>query len=392
MPARFAPAFAGLFAPARRRRPFRTNDPTAAAEVLEDRTLLAGDVRVIQSGADVFVLGDVEDNGIEITQAAGAAAGEITVRGGTTFRGGFNRPTSVNGAFAPVAATVGPGGTLVILAGEGRDFVDLGSGDRDEPASPIRLPGDLYIDAAGENSTIDIRAVDVGDGYIAAILRTTEQGFLLLGGAGPSVAGDIYAYSGDGRDSVSVTDFVADNLYVSLGGADEDLFTSVGNQFSGSGLDLRESAQIYGGAGNDRILISDVRVAAGGASGTGQGFFYVVAGDGRVDLVQAGNVAVGTTADSVFGLFTQGGNDTVTVAGEVSDGSGGEGVSAGVTTPGFAFAVLGEGDDRMDLRVSDFGAGQVYGGAGADSLTVDAAVSEHPNFDLFEIENFSVDG
>jgi Ca2+-binding RTX toxin-like protein len=169
---------------------------------------------------------------------------------------------------------------------------------------------------------------------------------------------------GDGRDQIdgrlldqgAVIDFAAGEMYVPDNAADrltlagfEDAVGGAGNDtitgsdqanFLAGGLGADE---LFGGGADDFIFFDNLDTAVNGGAGRDVGW--------ALTLADGGGVTVDMTAQELEVLIGSLGNDTVTL-------SGGQ------------MAAGGEGNDTFVIDCSGTGTHVVWGGAGADRITV----------------------
>ena len=171
--------FARLFRPAARRRAAATGN--AAAEVLEDRRLLAGDVTARLDGGRLVVNGDDANNRVVVTVAADGTA---VVHG----RGN----TAVNGE-RQVEFDLGRGGGVVSRLGDGNDTLILRGAPRAADGGDFPRAGKVRPFGERGNDRLFPHNLEV------------RGGAELRGGFGPP---EFNATSGVGEDVVRVADAI----------------------------------------------------------------------------------------------------------------------------------------------------------------------------------------
>ena len=171
--------FARLFRPAARRRGAAATG-NAAAEVLEDRRLLAGDVTARLDGGRLVVNGDDANNRVVVTIAADGTAA-VYGRGNT----------AVNGE-RQVGFDLGRGGNIVSRLGDGNDTLILRGAPRAADGGDLPEVGEVRLFGEQGNDRLFLRNLEVVRG-----------GAELRGGFGPP---EFNATSGVGEDVVRVAD------------------------------------------------------------------------------------------------------------------------------------------------------------------------------------------
>lgn len=354
-------------------------------EGLENRRLLAGDVTVSRSGADLYVTGDNNSNTISIESDG---SGGVRVNG---FNDALAQPTSINGTPNGTYQSAAFSGSVFVVMNDGNDEVritrlqvrtasiNLGAGNDDLVAglqapgetrfglsTPVRLSVAESLVVVGLDGQDDIRLQSV---YVAgsAVIDTGEQNdtiALLPGVDGATLAdtsgridvgGTLTIVPGNGADSVSAKAVVTGaNIVIDDAGGplDADLAS-----FRSNG-----STYIYASPQNDEISIVDGRAVAlmqiiteGGEDhlairDTYAGNLNINMGDGN-DRLSLTNVR-GPRADIQLGI----GNDRLALRQVDID---------------VLFAFGNSGDDYFDFRGSQIGEANIYGDAGYDTYITD---------------------
>ncbi|GAB4149365.1 MAG: hypothetical protein Tsb009_23620 [Planctomycetaceae bacterium] len=193
---------------------------------LEDRTLLAGDVRVILSGGDVTLMGDDGDNAISLERRNQW----IIARGldGTTLNG-MNEFLISGRPFLrdDLIVNLGEGNNALIVnpgVGIGDDvLVETGTGNDLISFSNVTIGDDLIIRTGAGDDTILIRDTDIGD----------DQGI----------------FAGPGNNTVSVADTrIRDSLVLHTSNGN-DVVTVLGTT-PGRG----HSVETFGGNDTETVL------------------------------------------------------------------------------------------------------------------------------------------
>jgi hypothetical protein len=206
-------------------------------ERLEPRAMLAGDVHVFMDrGGNLHIIGDKQDNGIQIDQF-----GEITVQG--IDAGG--RPTRVNGVEnGTVEFEVSGEGDIKIRLGRGDDIVRVG-----ERSDDVNASDDLEIDTGHGNDEILI----TGDTNIADDLEIeTGKGADLVDIRNLDVADDLEIETGKGDDVVKMLAVrIVGSTRINTGDGADRIYTNFEAQFGGS-------LRIDMGCGDDFLQLTSV--------------------------------------------------------------------------------------------------------------------------------------
>ena len=317
---------------ARRRFSGSLSAAVVRVEALEERRLLTA--TVTNADGVLYVTADADDDRIVVRQtgehrfAVAAAVGQD------------DEPVTL-GEFGGVTEFV------VVLSGGGNDDVTV-SGAGGVPS----VSQGVYVGTGDGADVVRFLGIET-DGYLAAI---TGAGIDTVyagpgdGGAGGSRADIFYAFTEGATDFVVAEELRTDRDFVAvLGDGDDELSTR--------NLDVGDTSFVFGQAGDDRVLSEGDRYGtnAGGGDGTDR-FAYVVLGEGDDTATVSG-----ATVNDMAVLFGEAGADLVTVENS--------------TLAGNAFALLGDGDDRIVVDGEQTGnaflaAVVLDGGAGTD--TVDA--------------------
>lgn len=370
-------------------------------EGLETRRLLAGDVTVTRSGADLVVTGDSLSNTISIESDGN---GGVRVNG---FNDALAQPTSINGTPNGSFQSAAFSGSVFVVMNNGNDqvrltrlqvrtaSVNLGAGD-DELVAGLQAAGETRFGnspavrlSVAENLNIigldgedDIRLQSV---YVAgsAVIDTGEQNdniSLLPGVDGATLAdtsgridvgGTLTIVPGNGADTISAkavvtgANFVVDDAGGPLS-ADLSSFRSNGSTY------------IFASPAADDIIIADGRavalmqiIAEGGDDhvairDTYAGNLNINMGDGN-DRLSLTNVR-GPRADLQMGI----GNDRLALRQVDID---------------VLFAFGNAGDDYFDVRGSEIGEASFYGDGGFDTFQTSLL---EPNF-IGSLNRYSIE-
>lgn len=272
--------------------------------MLEDRTLLTGNVVASMSGPNVFVTGDAADNQLEVT----------VVNNQVILRGLSN--TSINGStalFVIAANTDTAPGKITILTGAGNDtvifnrnvkvagnaFVDGGAGDDSLSVSGATFQQSISMYGRVGNDTISVQNATV-DGVLrlkgnsgndlVSVTNTTSNG-------GTNIVG------GTGADGVSFNNYTATAwTKVSTGAGDDDISIVNSNINGFLRVKTRQGAdvvQMDGNTVNGHVAINMGRnndAVKLVNTNTFNGAFHVQAGDGHPGNGSTGDqVDLGTT-------------------------------------------------------------------------------------------------
>ena len=356
-----------------------SRQPKLRVESLEKRLLMAGNVTVSQSGADLIIQGDNSDNSLEVigTGVAGqfVVVGEPSVAGGTAINGVVNGAQTFNGVTNDITIKLAGGDDFLIVnnVATGRDLnIDMGDG-----ANEMQL-GDGGAGSLGTGRDLNINAAGQLDLQEDRVFLQRDQNISITGGFNDSV----FITSGSNRDL--------------------NVHTNGGNDVVNINL-LTNRRNLLIDTGSDNDLISMIQTAVSGDAtfqhgNNGLGFFALdtnnfaktvtVKTGGGNDTVQITNSLIsGTTS-----VTTGGGDDVVliddTVAATVNidTGNGADGVTTESSRINSATITLGSGNDGMIALNNAVGSqASVDGGSGFD--TIEAAGNlgrvKTPNFEAF---------
>ncbi|MCC6511378.1 MAG: hypothetical protein IT423_19925 [Pirellulaceae bacterium] len=341
-------------------------------EGLENRRLLAGDVTVSRSGADLFVTGDGLSNTISIESDGN---GGVRVNG---FSDALAQPTSINGTPNGSFESANFSGSVFVVMNGGDDEVrltrlqvqaasiNLGEGNDDlvvglqaanetrfGDSVPVRLSvaQNLNIFGGGGDDDIRLQSVYVAGSSVIDSGADNDSITLLPGVSGPTLAdtagrinvnGTLTIVPGNGADQVTAQAVITGNNLV-IDDAGGPLQANLTSFFA------KGSAFIYASPQNDQIIIKDGRAAA---------------------LMQ---------------IITEGGDDHValhdTYAGNlnINMGDGNDRLSLSNTRTPRADIQLGIGTDRMALRQVNIDTLFAFGNSGVDAFDVRSSVIGQAN-------------
>jgi len=323
----------------------------ATVQLLEQRALLAGNAIASLNGPHLTVLGDADNNTVEIT----VLGGNVVVRG--------LDDTTVNGSseFIVASGVNTIGGNIFISLGDGDDTVlfsrnvnvtgktDIRGGSGDDSIGSINATFGNGLDIHGKrgNDTISIQETDVtgrlwmktrsGDDVISITDSTINGRLKIKSGVGSdaiSVTGTTVSHkfsihAGMGQDDVSLSNSTFSSLVKMRTRADADAVVLEGNTFQGplkinngrnddsvlvrSGNTFNSLFKVYGGDGNnDAVEIEPDNIFNGGQKikKVESGTVSPTIVSQRFDDAQTGVIARGEAADDFFRqLLVQNGQD-----------------------------------------------------------------------------------
>ena len=195
---------------------------------------------------------------------------------------------------------------------------------------------------------------------------------ITFGTAGATVQlTDVSVAANQGADTVTLGSGARTLLesYIGLGQGNDSIYI-------GSGSTLTRS-DVFGGKGKDTIDLTGIKGADNTING-GNGADKLVIGTAVLtDAV----IGAGKGTDSIFfetgavvtGSVAGGGlNDTISFAGGTTGAVAIFGDANGVTTAGTGTGGAADGDDLIGSTTSELGSGSIYGGGGADTITINS--------------------
>jgi hypothetical protein len=296
-------------------------------ERLEERQMLAGDVRAMLSDGDLVISGDNSANRISVESAG---EGRIVVRGfGTRINGVFNAAR----IFSNVTGDIS---------------VQLSGGDDLLRITNVITPADVLVSGGdGNDEIITGRDKTSGDARFAG----SPSGPLYVQGA-------LRLYGGNGHDLVFQSDAHIDGLGVAkLGSGDDTLFTQR-PAGSGQNVDYGGNLSILPEGGDDVIDLLGMDLAGYLTINDSAGSLYLYARamdvHGNFRITSAGMAdSIDVSATNVrgqFSLASGAGNDRVRISAIANQLS----------------VNLGDGNDGFELVSSNIKSSTVFGGAGDD--------------------------
>lgn len=301
-----------------------------AAETLENRALLAGNVTASLDGGVLRLTGDAAGNGVIIRQSGDNLEVVGTLAGGAA--------TTVNGSASFSASGVTNG--LNARLEDGNDVLRFAN-----ESGPVTIAGTIFVSTGNGNDAVtgslknaSTEAFHLGAGADRLRLHNSTLGNLVVNG---------------------------DPLLTANGSSDEVLLTRV--RAAGG-------AVIRTGGGSDRVEID-------GASSFPL-TLTIDAGDGADRIEVEGTTDVPVWVGNALNIVSGRGNDEVrlrdvTVKGVLTitnlDGASNVELERVKATDGL-FAWLGGGDDELRIRNSSSARAGLGGGAGTDTLTLETNV------------------
>ena len=190
-------------------------------QILEDRTILTGNVVASLSGPNLFVTGDAAENQLEVT----VVNNQVVLRGLTN--------TNINGStslFVIAANTDTAPGNITIQTGAGNDTVVF--------SRNVKVAGNAFVDGGAGDDALSV--------------------------TGATFQHSISMYGRDGNDTISVQNATVGGVLRLKGNAGNDLI-SVTNTTTNGGTN------IVGGAGADGVSFNNVTANAWTKISTGTG-------------------------------------------------------------------------------------------------------------------------
>jgi hypothetical protein len=296
-----------------------------AAETLENRALLAGDISAHVFGGVLVLVGDSAANGVKI-QASGDSLEVVGTEAG-------GAATTINGQTSFTAN--GVTGGLAAWLRNGNDSLVFGDG------SAVTIPGTVVVGTGN------------GDDSISGSLNNGGRAILTTGAGG---------------DDVSLSDSVLGSLAITT-----DFWGSAnpgGDTVSLDGVQANRGAVIGTGGGDDTVDIS--------GDSAFPLFLSIATGDGADEVNLIGTEDKAVSVGNALVIATGRGNDIVNAAyvdvdgvATISNLSGDATVTLdNVDATDGLFAWLGSGDDELTISKSSSARAGLGGGAGSDTLTL----------------------
>ena len=199
----------------------------AAVEHLEDRSVLAGNVLASVAGGNLFLIGDASANQLEITRV-GANNVQITSLDGTTINGQAG-PITLNNVRTGITAVLGGGDDVLELTGA-------------SSTSPFEVLGNAMINSGEGNDTITLTNFSTR----GSLVLMTQGGDDTITADGLQVQNPAIIHTGAGEETVSISNSTFRSNFLLDVGNDDDV------------VDVRNSifqrvSHFFGGKGNDSL-------------------------------------------------------------------------------------------------------------------------------------------
>lgn len=318
----------------------RSRNRRLAAERLENRTLLAGNISASVHQGVLVLIGDGESNGVLVRASADSLEVVGTDAGGSA--------TTINGEASFTASGVTRG--LAAWLGSGSDSVTLGDG------GAVSIPGAVVV---GTGNGSDSISGGLNNGWRTVFTLGPGDDDVSLSNsalATLAITTDVWGSANSGDDEVSLSDVSASlGAVIGTGGGDDSVEISGNSSFP---LFLT----IATGDGADRVNLEGTADATIDVSNA----LNIATGRGN-DVVNAQYVEV----DGVVMVSNLDGNATITL----------DHVNA---TDGL-FAWLGSGDDSLTITNSSSARAGLGGGLGTDTLTLEGNTFGRLNKIGFEV-------
>lgn len=342
-------------------------------EGLEDRRLLAGDVTVTRSGADLYVTGDNLSNTISIESDGN---GGVRVNG---FNDASAAPTSINGT---------PNGTFQSPAFTGSVFVVMNDGDDEVRLTRLQVKtASINLGAGNDDLVAGLQAVgEARFGNSTAVRLSVSENLTIIGLGGDDdirlqsvyVAGSTVIDTGEQNDNIT--------LLPAIGGAtlaDTSGRIDVGGTLTivpGNGADNVSAQAVITGS---NFVIDDAGgpLTADLTSFRSNGSTYIYGSPQADEII----IADGRAA-ALMQIITEGGDDHVAVrdtyAGNlnINMGDGNDRLSLTNVRGPRADLQLGIGNDRLALRQVDIDVLFAFGNEGDDFFDVRGSTIDEANF------------
>ncbi len=289
----------------------------ALVELLEDRTLLSGNVLVVVQDGDLVADGDGDNNSIEIL----FENGDLIVRGinGTTINGAATPfiafadsdtvPDDLRISLgsgdnsARIAQGVHVGDDLIFNSGIGEDTVRM---------QDVTIDGFLSIQTSGGDDLVELTDIMIAD---SAVIGTAKgKGNIAL--VRVTVGDDLRISSSHDNDNVLLQNVtVADDVSID---------TSRGDDVIGiENSDIGDDFKLRSGKGTDDVVVDNTEIADNTKLLTGRGDDSIVIRNSELD----GKLKIDTSRDDDFvyidpttvtervSIRTAGGDDTIVIDG-----------------------------------------------------------------------------
>jgi uncharacterized surface protein with fasciclin (FAS1) repeats len=228
----------------------RSNSNGFRYDQFEPRKMLAGDIRVVESGDILYIRGDAADNQVEITRTAD---GDVRIGGktGTSVNGKFETMflRDRGGEIGSLRVNMGSGSDTLFVEGvavEGRTIIFGGAGDDAIGLYRVDINEDLFVQTASGDDRVSLENVDVQ----ANVNILTIVGDDVVGIDQSRIAGNTFVALGSGDDTLAIRD--SQHLQNAI------IIGQSGNDFIGTdGITIGGLARVFGGSGSDDVYVND---------------------------------------------------------------------------------------------------------------------------------------
>jgi hypothetical protein len=301
-------------------------------EILEDRTVPAGNVSATLVGNTLRIVGDAQSNSVFVYQQGG----NVVVEGSSS--------TTVNGLSSVSFLAANVAG-LDIRMNDGNDSVTLGK-TPNNTVTGLTLSRLLQYNGGNGDDTLEVANVSVA--------RTTtirggdgDDSVTINNGSHFSSSVSISLDTGSTSESVSIDNATFDKP-TAIRGSDVD--STVNITANTGSTTFNASLTIRTQSGNDQVTLDGVDVSSGPLTiGTGDGVDQVTLDDGTYKILS---------------LNTGLGDDWVNI-----------GTTTAVSVTLGAAIVLGDGTNHLNIgngmTSTDFGLLSILGGSGVDIIALD---------------------
>jgi len=380
-----------------------TNSRRISLEMLERRSLLAGNITALVDGGSLVLTGDATANGVAIHQAD---TGKYVVSGfgldgSATLINGMNSPQVFSNITADLVIDLRDGDDVLVLsnnAAQRQSLADQLSGGtagtiaaspvatntNTVSANQVAVPRNLQIQTGADDDGVALN-VNVGGASGGYAVVSTGAGADTLLVKTSTFQRNLAFDTGDGADVVGISKtHVHDSLFATLGiGSDKFAMSgSSARAISVNASDGADTVQILTsssteetavstGGGNDRLTINGLN-AANLSVLTGAGDDYVAVS--HANLTDAATIGTGDGDDQVSLDFVDADNDLVVLL-----GNGDDSLRVTNTTAGSASFSGSNGNDVLDLRSPNCSTGtNHFGSAGISGFeTILAPQQQH---------------
>lgn len=219
----------------------------AAAQPLEIRNLLAGNVLAVVNAGDLILVGDNQANLVDVV----VVDGDIVVRGrdNTTINGSTD-------AFVAVADSASLGDDL---------FVRLGQGDDVLFVEGISIGGNAVVSASAGNDSVGFQGTTIGRNMVVS----STSGSDIVNLDEVSVGRNLRISTGKHSDTIQlVTTTVGRNVAINSGRHDDTVILDT--------TSVLGSVNVWTGAGADNVVMQDSTVGRQLHAVTGRGSDFVM--------------------------------------------------------------------------------------------------------------------